>query len=233
MTSLSESIRECDSFVGSIFLTRSLLSHPSLMSHRIDDVVRDLRDNTRLSNHAAVTIADSKSRGSPGTTKKGEKGKEDNGDSVPHEFAYRAATCNGRFPLPASALATARNSLLKTAAISHWATARRDPRANLPRRPVELAVQRREVCDCDGDGDGDGTRGAPDDALRKIANSHGRFIYIRNLHARRACSSLYLLARGKARLTTVIRFQYDNVDKNLAKRTARKRVRGDFKEHRR
>lgn len=44
MTSLSESIRECDSFVGSIFLTRSLLSHPSLMSYRIDDLVRDLQN---------------------------------------------------------------------------------------------------------------------------------------------------------------------------------------------
>lgn len=42
MTSLSESIREWDSFVGSIFLTRSLLSHPSLMSQRIDDFVREL-----------------------------------------------------------------------------------------------------------------------------------------------------------------------------------------------
>jgi len=49
MTSLSESIRECDSFVGSIFLTRSLLSHPSLMSQRIDDLVRYLRIDITVS----------------------------------------------------------------------------------------------------------------------------------------------------------------------------------------
>lgn len=38
--------------------------------------------------------------------------------------AYLAATSSGRFPLPASVRGTARNFLLKTAAISYWIHAR-------------------------------------------------------------------------------------------------------------
>lgn len=68
MTSLSESIRECDSFVGSIFLTRSLLIHPSLMSPRTDDLARDLRtqsENIRGSSVGAlVRIVDSRNSNS-------------------------------------------------------------------------------------------------------------------------------------------------------------------------
>lgn len=98
MTSLSESIRECDSFVGSIFLTKSLLIHPSLMSLWTDDLVKDLRKHTicgyLFRNCKTVCFV-----------------------------TYRAATSNGRFLLPANVFGTARNFLLKTAAISYWIVA--------------------------------------------------------------------------------------------------------------
>ena len=47
MTSLSDNIRECDSFVGSNFLTPSLLSHPSPFDCSFDDLATNLRSKKK------------------------------------------------------------------------------------------------------------------------------------------------------------------------------------------
>lgn len=133
------------------FLRGFDLPHQKLAQPSLADVAPDRRSRQRPAGQQAiiqscgraarsVTVADSRAD-RQGRQKK-EKKEENNGDSFRASSlaAYRAATCNGRFPLPASVLATARSSLLKTAAISHWVTARESPLPSSTRSSSQSAI---------------------------------------------------------------------------------------------
>lgn len=165
--------------MGSIFLTRSLLNHPSLISLRTDDPLKDLHQHTRnLVNSSGKRVRAARQLSSrvrrvytPSSLffcfRLREKKKK-------KTAAYRTPRSNNGFPLPVRLLNAIRN-LLKTAAISrsfllvstgpsdlcyHMLDRTRDPTPRTLRR-------------C----------GASDETLRETANLRARFIYIRNRHA--------------------------------------------------
>jgi hypothetical protein len=121
--------------------------------------------------------------------------------------------CNGRLPLPASALATARNSLLRTAAISHWVA----QRADLPRRPPpgQLAIQPRENLAIIAVATGRAACGKPP------IPTFGLIMFVISIRGYTFALSLHT---DKPEFTVIeTRTGLTSVDKHFAERTARKR----------
>lgn len=190
MTSLSESMRECDSLVGSIFLTRSLLNHPSLMSLRTDEPPRDLRAHTHnlVTNPIRRSVSDRLVESS-------------------RTFALFEVSLFWVFALPLSPYSPTLGEFTRGRVPTYTDEPRRwtavtgerveqrsseflpqngshflsDPRLSVSVTVRSVESRRssplRELCHHEG------TRGASDETLRETADSRARFIYIRNPHA--------------------------------------------------